>query len=189
MVILLHNEADFSHEMSLNACKAQHIIHDFICFLKPDSSPISSHIKHIILSLPPDRIPWKTRLVQQLTCISKYFKKSCIVFSNIYRSMAWSKSTSLPLFYALVSRNEQQCFFLCRHQSDSTCISDEIQHLECEHMWPCDSKKKSSQQGQSSPSDMFCLNQREREIKKTKERKRWRARESKLQRLQVFHIT
>lgn len=111
MVILLHNEADFSHEMSLNACKAQHIIHDFFFLNKPDSSPISSHIKHIILSPLPDRIPWKTRLVQQLTCISKYFKKSCIVFSNIYRSMAWSKSTSLPPFLCFSQQEWTTMFF------------------------------------------------------------------------------
>lgn len=48
--------------------------------------------------------------------------------------------------------------------------------------------RKSLQQGQSRPSDMFCFQQK-RKKEKIKERKRRRARESKLQRLQVFHIT
>ena len=43
------NEADFSQKMSLNACKAGHKIHDFF---KPDLSPISSGIKHIIVIFP-----------------------------------------------------------------------------------------------------------------------------------------
>lgn len=40
--VILQN--DFSQKMSINACKARHIIHYFY----PDSSPISSGIKHII---------------------------------------------------------------------------------------------------------------------------------------------
>lgn len=90
--------------MSLNACKAGHIIHDFMSI-----SPISSCIKHIIVF--PYRIPWSTELIQQLTCITKYFTKSCIVLSDIYWPMAWSSLPPSP-FNALVSRNEQQRFSL-----------------------------------------------------------------------------
>lgn len=60
------------------------------------------------------------------------------------------------------------CFL--HHQPASL---DGIRGLKYEHMWPCKfQKKKAVQQGQSSPSDMFCFQQKEkkREDKREKEK-------------------
>lgn len=106
-------------------------------FKKTDSPPISSCIKHIIVT--SHRISWKKNMLgQQLTCIIKYFKKSCIVcVSNIYRPMAF-----FPL-YALVSRNEvrQQCFSPVITNLTQPAFSDRIQRLKYEHMRPHESEK------------------------------------------------
>lgn len=157
-----------------NACKAEHKIHDF----QADSSPISSCLKYITV-LFPHSILWRTRLVQQLTCIIKF----CIVFSNIYQPIV--KGSLCPShFHDFVGRNEQHCFpppspiWINLHFM----MRSSVPHM---NKWGPVSPNRPSTKSVFLICSVFNKREKKREDKREKENER----ESKLQRLQVFHIT
>lgn len=147
-----------------NACKAEHKIHDF----QADSSPISSCLKYITV-LFPHSILWRTRLVQQLTCIIKF----CIVFSNIDQPIV--KGSLCPPPFPWFCRKEWTTLFSSAIPNlNQPAFHDEIERPTYEQMRPCESKSPSTKSVFLICS-VFNKREKKREDKREKENERERA--------------